>query len=85
MRQLTPDVHNKTLTVFEPGRAIRGINNAAIQYFLAEELEKVTIEILDASGKVIRTIEGTREEDTRQDERSQRSRRSARGCSKTLP
>ena len=63
LRQLSPSVYNKTLTVFEPGPTIRGMGNAAIQYFLSEEAEKVTVEILDPSGNVIRTIEGTPEDE----------------------
>ena len=62
-RQLTAEVYEAPLTLFEPGLAIRGVGNAAIQYVLRDDVEQVTVEILDGSGEVIRTIEGTKEDE----------------------
>lgn len=60
LRDLSPAVYTKTLTVFQPDEpAIRGIDRAAVQYFLAEKADKVTVDILDASGKLIDSFEGT--------------------------
>jgi photosystem II stability/assembly factor-like uncharacterized protein len=62
LRDLTPAVYTKALTVFEPdGPAIRGVGNAVIQYFLADKPEKLTVEILDTAGKVVDTFEGADE------------------------
>jgi photosystem II stability/assembly factor-like uncharacterized protein len=60
LRDLSESVYTKSLTVFEPDRPThRGIGNAVIQYFLSEEADKVTVEVLDASGNVVDTFEGT--------------------------
>ncbi|MGH9334435.1 MAG: glycosyl hydrolase, partial [Vicinamibacteria bacterium] len=62
LRDLSASVYTKGLTVFEPDEpAIRGVRNAAIQYFLAEKAEKLTVEILDAAGNVVDTFEGSDE------------------------
>jgi photosystem II stability/assembly factor-like uncharacterized protein len=62
LRDLAPSVYTKALTVFEPDEpAMRGIGNAAIQYFLADKAEKLTVEILDAAGTVVDTFEGADE------------------------
>ena len=63
LRQLAPDTYDRTLHVFEPHRAVRGVENAAIQYYLAEGADEVTVEILDASGNVVRTVKGTPEDE----------------------
>jgi photosystem II stability/assembly factor-like uncharacterized protein len=62
LRQLTGATYESPLTVFEPGRAIRGVGSAAIQYFLAADVESVTVEVLDDAGAVVRTFEGTHED-----------------------
>ncbi len=60
LRQLSEAVYTKTLTVFPPDEpAIRGLSNATIQYFLAEQVDNVTVEILDAQGNVVDRFEGT--------------------------
>ncbi len=60
LRKLSTSVYSQNLTVFEPDEpAIRGLTNAAIQYFLAEQVDKVVVEILDSSGTVVDTFEGT--------------------------
>ncbi len=62
LRDLSPATYTKPVTVFEPDQpAIRGVGNAVIQYFLAEKPEKLTVEILDGSGTVVDTFEGTEE------------------------
>ena len=59
LRQWSADAKNATLTVFEPNRAVRGVQDAVIQYHLAEEVERVVVEILDADGTVVDRFEGT--------------------------
>jgi hypothetical protein len=60
---MTSEVYGSALTLFEPHQAVRGEENAIIQYFLAEEVDEVKAEILDASGNVVRTIVGTAEDE----------------------
>ena len=59
LRQWSADAKNATLTVFEPNRAVRGVQDAVIQYHLAEEVERVVVEILDSDGTVVDRFEGT--------------------------
>jgi len=46
------------VTLFKPANPIRGIYNAAIQYYLPEQTDSVTIEILDAQGNLIQSYTG---------------------------
>ena len=59
LRQWDAAVPNATLKVFEPGRAVRGVQDAVIQYHLAEQVEKVVVEISDAAGNLVDRFEGT--------------------------
>lgn len=47
------------VTLFKPANPIRGIYNAAIQYYLPEQTDSVTIDILDARGNLIQSYTGT--------------------------
>jgi photosystem II stability/assembly factor-like uncharacterized protein len=49
---------NKQVTLFKPANPIRGVYNATIQYYLPQQADSVTIEILDSQGKVIRAYTG---------------------------
>jgi photosystem II stability/assembly factor-like uncharacterized protein len=55
LRQMTPDLAQQDVILFEPADAIRGIYDAKFQYFLKEEVDSVKIEIMDAEGKLIQT------------------------------
>ncbi|WP_296701413.1 glycosyl hydrolase [Algoriphagus sp.] len=46
--------------LFKPANPIRGVYEAAIQYYLPEEAESVTIEIKDAEGNLINSYTGTK-------------------------
>lgn len=48
------------VALFKPANPIRGVYDAAIQYYLPEEAESVTIEIKDAEGNLINTYTGTK-------------------------
>jgi photosystem II stability/assembly factor-like uncharacterized protein len=63
LRQLVPEVARAPVHFFQPRDAIRSVNQAAFYYYLKQPAEKVTIEILDAKGQVIRSFTGTREEE----------------------
>ena len=75
LRQMTPAVYNTALTVFEPSQAVRGVGNGVIQYFLKDAVDEVTMEILDESGKVVRTISGTAEDEKNPPPVTRRNRR----------
>ena len=62
LRQLTPEIADQEVVLFEPSSAIRGVYDAVIQYYLEEEAEEVTIEILDQSGEIVDTFKGTETE-----------------------
>lgn len=60
LRQLPPDLATRALHVFTPGPATRRLENAApIDYYLAADATEVRVEILDASGTVIRAMTST--------------------------
>ncbi len=57
-RQAAEINQTNEVTLFKPANPIRGVNNAAIQYYLPEETDSVTIEILDAQGELIQSYSG---------------------------
>ncbi len=59
LRQITPATTSDAVTLFRPADGVRSVSRGvAIDYFLKTAADKVTIEILDAQGTVIRTISG---------------------------
>jgi photosystem II stability/assembly factor-like uncharacterized protein len=69
LRQITPETANSPIHLYQPREAIRSVNQAAIYYYLKEPAEKVTIEVLDAKGQMIRTFTGTRADEQKADAR----------------
>jgi photosystem II stability/assembly factor-like uncharacterized protein len=69
LRQMTPEIARAAVHLYQPREATRSVNQAAIYYFLKEPAEKVTIEILDAKGLLVRTFTGTREEEKKAEAR----------------
>src|SRR5580698_7883072 len=59
LRQLKPTLTSEDLHLFAPPKVERNVSQARVDYYLAKPAEKVTIEILDAKGQVIRTFTGT--------------------------
>lgn len=59
LRQLSRDSATAALKVFEPRPAVRSFNRADVDYFLASAADTVVIDILDATGKTIRSFTGT--------------------------
>ncbi|HET9743053.1 MAG TPA: hypothetical protein VFQ00_09905 [Terriglobales bacterium] len=55
LRQLAPHVRNAALYVFSPEAAVRRDRPVAIDYVLSKPAKTVNIDILDASGNVIRS------------------------------
>jgi hypothetical protein len=43
----------ESAVLFKPSNAIRGISDAKIQYYLKQELDTITFEVLDAEGNPV--------------------------------
>jgi photosystem II stability/assembly factor-like uncharacterized protein len=66
LRQWGASTTSNELTVFTPQDALRGLDKTLpVNYVLKQPAEKVSVEILDAQGHVIRTYAGTRAESER--------------------
>jgi hypothetical protein len=58
LRQMSDEIADADAWLFEPIDPIRGLDfGAEFQYYLAEDAESVTVEVLDAAGEVIRSYE----------------------------
>jgi hypothetical protein len=68
LRQVTPDMSGAALKLFEPRAAIRAYNRADVDYYLGSQADKVVVEILDGSGRVVRTFTGTPEDEKKKPE-----------------
>jgi photosystem II stability/assembly factor-like uncharacterized protein len=62
LRQAKTLSTDQELILFQPANAIRGAYNANITYYLKNEADSVTVEILDKNGEVINTFTGTETE-----------------------
>jgi photosystem II stability/assembly factor-like uncharacterized protein len=59
LRQANAAMTNEALVLFDPADAVRSVSRGVtIDYYLAKPADKVTIEILDPAGAVIRTYDG---------------------------
>jgi photosystem II stability/assembly factor-like uncharacterized protein len=63
LRQLTRETTDAAFHLFEPAEATRSAGPASIHYVLKQPAKKMTIEILDSKGQVIRSFTGEREEE----------------------
>jgi hypothetical protein len=69
LRQLDGASGNKSLHLFRPAPAVRGVDpGVIIDYYLAKTPSKLTIEILDGSGKLIRSFTGAAEKEKKDGE-----------------
>ena len=57
LRQYTPAVLQSSVHLFEPPPVTRSVTPARIDYYLAQAAPKLTLEILDAHGEIIRTLQ----------------------------
>ncbi|MGE5813408.1 MAG: VPS10 domain-containing protein, partial [Acidobacteriota bacterium] len=73
LRQLNAQIMTSAVHLFAPIEATRSLSRGAtIDYFLKSDADKVTIDILDSQGQVIRTFTGSAEEDKKREaERAQ--------------
>lgn len=58
LREMNASLAKEPLHLFTPGVVTRGVSDAAFQYYLGKKTDSVHIEILDASGKVVRAFNG---------------------------
>lgn len=63
LRQLTPELMKQNVILFQPSDAIRGVYDAAFQYYLKDKVDTVKIEILDGNGNLVRKFIGTKPEE----------------------
>ncbi len=63
LRQLKPEIANETLHLFRPRPAVRSVNQAFIDYYLKQPADKLTVQILDGQGELVRSFEGSAEEE----------------------
>ena len=63
LRELTPNVIQADAFLFQPTTATRRVQDAAIQYFLKDSVDYVTVDILDAGGNLVGSFEGSAEAD----------------------
>jgi photosystem II stability/assembly factor-like uncharacterized protein len=60
LRQIGKETTNEAVVLFKPGDATRSVSRGvAVDYFLKQPADKVTIEFLDPQGKVIKAFTGT--------------------------
>jgi len=63
LRQLTPEITTTALKVFDPRPAIRSFSRADVDYYLGAAVDRITVDILDAQGRVVRSFTRTAEEE----------------------
>ncbi|HZM87569.1 MAG TPA: glycosyl hydrolase [Blastocatellia bacterium] len=65
LRQLTPEYASSDVHFFQPRPAVRSVTQSSIDYLLKKPADKLTIEILDSRGQVIRTFTSSADDDKR--------------------
>ncbi|SOD80609.1 VPS10 domain-containing protein [Spirosoma fluviale] len=60
VREFTSDLGKKAVHLFKPYYAVRRVQPAVFQYYLAKKADSVKIEILDAAGTLIQSFTGNK-------------------------
>ena len=68
LRQMKPEILTAALHLFTPKDATRSAERAAIDYYLRAGTDRVTVEIVDRTGKVVRTFTRTTEDEKKAEE-----------------
>jgi photosystem II stability/assembly factor-like uncharacterized protein len=68
LRQLKPEIASEAAHLFRPVPAARSVNQAFIDYYLKQPVDKVTIQILDGEGELVRSFEGSAEDEKKKPE-----------------
>ena len=71
LEQLEPAVTASALHLFKPAEAVRSFRPAVFDYYLQKPAQKLTIDVLDSSGKVVRSYVGSEEEDKKAKEKGE--------------
>jgi hypothetical protein len=76
LRQLDPGVAASAAHLFDPADATRSVSRGvAIDYYLKEAADKVTIDILNAQRRVIRSFTRTAEEEKKEQEKTEQEKK----------
>lgn len=62
IREMNAEVAAKSVYLFKPYYAVRRVQDAVIQYYLADQADEVKIEILDEAGNLVEEFVGTEPE-----------------------
>ena len=84
LRELAGGVRSDT-RLFTPRDAVRPLNRAVFDYYLPKAADKVTIEILDDKGAVVKTFAGTPDDDRRRTAQASDDEDSPRGGAQRPP
>ena len=74
LRQMSKEVASASAWLFDPANPIRGIDQGGrFRYYLAEDAERVTFEVVDANGELVRSHEGVAEDPEEEEEEEDES------------
>ena len=68
LRQMKPEIFTSALHLFTPKDTTRSADRAAIDYYLKAGTDRVTVEIVDRAGKVVRSFTRTAEDEKKAEE-----------------
>ncbi|MGB5359970.1 MAG: glycosyl hydrolase, partial [Eudoraea sp.] len=60
LRQYKESMKNQAAVLYKPSDVIRGIQKGSIQYYLKDQMDTITFEIMDANDKLINTFTGSK-------------------------
>jgi photosystem II stability/assembly factor-like uncharacterized protein len=63
LRQFSPNLSASAVHLFAPDAAVRSIHPATIDYYLKKDADKITVDILEADGKVVRSFTASAEDE----------------------
>jgi hypothetical protein len=58
LREYKPDMSTDKVVLFKPSNAVRRVQNALFQYYLPSGVDSVKVEIMDSTGKLIKSFTG---------------------------
>jgi len=67
LRQLKPQIPGESAHLFRPRPAERSVNQGVLDYYLKQPVDKISVQILDGQGQLVRSFEGTAEDDKKKD------------------
>jgi photosystem II stability/assembly factor-like uncharacterized protein len=63
LQQVSPGVVASAVHLFKPDEAVRSYRPAVIDYYLQKPAQKITLDVLDGSGKVVRSYTASEEDE----------------------